>query len=167
MSHGRTPSETLALHTLALVRELDDCELCTALADPGLTASGGAGALEELRLFLAEQLLQQPPAELARFTFPAGTRLEEIDVELRRRDLPRRAARQAPVTVPCAVVPHGADCWVLVPAIRHVVHVAGREPLEATVRAEIQRMVAAMELTPSSCWSCWSCSRPGPTGSSR
>ncbi len=144
------PETTLELRTLVLVRELaDGSELCAPVADLKLASHGRDGAaLADQRLFLEEYLRDQRPEVLARFALPAGTRLEELEVQIPRDDLPERLQLAQPITVCCVVLPQGRDHWVLVPALDHTFHMAPDEDLAQAVEGEVRRMVLARDLTP-------------------
>ena len=148
---GAVGARHLPLRTLILVRYLssDEVVLCRPLADLSRTVYGHKEqAITELRLFLEGYLPEQRPEVQSRFSMPADTEVVRLSVQLDRDDLPRRVQMPLPVEVTCAVVPLGADRWVLVPALDHTVYLAQGDDLEETVGREIRRMTAARELTP-------------------
>lgn len=119
------------------------------LADPRQLSRGATEheALEEQRHFLSRFLAKCPADRIASYMLPAEASLLDLPVVLPRADLPRRLRIQAPVTVPCVVVPQGNAHWVHVIPLQHAVFVRPTEDLERRVTAEIERMAAAQHLT--------------------
>jgi ATP-dependent Clp protease ATP-binding subunit ClpC len=141
----------LELHPAVVVRQhASGAAYAYPLADPSLVcrADDVEQALATQRLFLAEHLGRIDAEHLARFVYPETTALHLVRVPLQRDDLQRRFGFEHPLPVACVAVPVGDALWVHVLALRHVVHVAAGESLEARVADEVVRQVAARELGP-------------------
>jgi hypothetical protein len=147
---GAPPSDALAMRVIALLRRLPSGRCTVApINAPQLTAYGPDGvATADLRLFLSEHLALLPAEQVARFAVSERARLEEVDVLLPREDLPRRIQIDTPLRVPCVVVPDGKHAWVIVVPLRHTFYLRDDESLDESVRAEVTRLVGAMELPP-------------------
>ncbi|MFO0626447.1 MAG: AAA family ATPase [Polyangiales bacterium] len=143
-------SDALAMRVIALLRRLPSGRCTVApINAPQLTAYGSDGvAAGDLRLFLSEHLAHVPAEHVARFAVSERARLEEVDVLLPREDLPRRIQIDTPLRVPCVVVPDGKHAWVIVVPLRHTFYLRDDESLDESVRAEVTRLVGAMELPP-------------------
>jgi ATP-dependent Clp protease ATP-binding subunit ClpC len=141
-------TEPLGIDTWALVRTLEDGRVVAhAVANPSLAAFGAeADALSELRLFLSEWLDTRPAVELARHHLPEGLSLVEVEVELPREDLPKERRFERRVHMPCVVIPHREDRWVVVPMLGQTLHVSAAEPLEETLARELRRLLGAMKV---------------------
>ena len=100
----------LVLETLVHLEGLGGGDaIASALADPELVSVGTQeDALLEQSIGLPVHLVTAPADTLARFSFPAGTRLVRCDVRLPREDLPRSLRVRAKVTVRAVVVPVAA-----------------------------------------------------------
>ncbi|MCX4241410.1 AAA family ATPase [Paraliomyxa miuraensis] len=142
-------SVVLTLEPLVFLRE-HPYGACYAfpMAAPKQLARGGTvdAALEEQRSFLTKYLARCPAGLVAKYVYPEQARLLELPVVLPRGDLPRRLNVQAPVTVPCVVVPEGRAHWVHVVPLGHSVYVRPTEELSRRVTAEIERMAWAQNL---------------------
>ena len=121
----------------------------SSIAAPLLTshASTLEACLTEQRLFLEEHLSQVEPEQLARFSLPAGLRLEMLEVPVTRADLPKRLARPLSIELTTVVVPFQEETWVFVPALDHTVFVGPKQDVRETARADVERVLAARELT--------------------
>src|SRR5262249_5937066 len=153
--HGRTETpisertcvQVEEIRTLVVVRELSNGDvLVFPAADTKLAAYGGEDeALLEARMFLSDYFARADAETVARFLLPEGTTLHETDVLLAREDLPRRVAIDAPIRVPCVVIPDlptpkgERDRWVLVLPLSHVFHVPAPDDLDEAITAEVKR----------------------------
>ncbi|EPX55864.1 ATP-dependent Clp protease [Cystobacter fuscus DSM 2262] len=119
------------------------------VAAPALTshASTLEACLSEQRLFLEEHLSRIEPEHLARFSFPERIRLEMMEIRAARADLPKRLATSTLVELAVVVVPLAAETWVFVPALDHTVFVGPAQDVRETVRADVERLLAARELS--------------------
>ena len=116
---------------------------------PEWAAFGPRGdAMEELRLFLEAQLATLPAPDVAHLHLPPDSAGQLVDVVLAREDLPHALRSQHEVTFPCALIPRGSAHWVIILPLAHSFYVERGEPIEPAIRAETQRLVRAMELTP-------------------
>ena len=144
-----TPEPTaLVIETLLYCRELHSGK-CTAVpvADLSRLAFGSEAAVRQDQIdFLEEYLLTAPAEVVANFALPPAIDLHEVLVTLERADLPRKLRTLLRVNIPCILVPDKRDHWVIVPVIDHTFHVARGADLDATVRAEVARIVPAREL---------------------
>lgn len=162
---GPGPATQISLETLVVARELHGGDFTfSPLAELARVAHGDAEALDELHFFLCNYLPGIPPEAIAAYAAApaddggAAPTLLHVDVPLARPDLPRRGNRRLlpPLSIPCVVVPadptrgpeERGDRWVIVLPLRHVLHVPAGADLEATLRAEIQRLVSAEERSP-------------------
>jgi len=148
---------------LTVLRELPSGDVVRVpVADPKLASIGSRSSTHaELVTFLAEHLATIPPSALARFVSPPGATLISVEVTIEREDLPRRLAIDVPTLFRAVVVPVGKARWVFVPVLGHVAYVDEKEDLEATLKAEIIRLVSASEPTPLS----WLALLPAPAES--
>ncbi len=137
----------LRLDTLVLRRDLWSGQTTFApAAEPQLLCHGDEfGALSELRLLLSEVLGSARPARLTRHLLPPGTALTQVTVPITRRSLPPRLRVPLPIAFTCITVPQGRDAWVFVPAIDHTFYLRSGEELAAAARAEIARVVTALD----------------------
>ena len=144
----------LRFTTLALRRELasEHHELAPVVA-PSVLAYGSEGSTAlELSLALSELADEARPTSVARFLLPGDVRLEEVEVELALRELPRRLAKPFTVTVTVAIVPEPrpdatpAGHWVFVPAIDHAFFLERGDDLADRVQAELAVLPSALEL---------------------
>ena len=119
------------------------------IAAPHLTSHAPTleACLAEQRLFLEEHLSRVGPEQLARFSLPPQVRLEVLELPVTRTDLPKRLARPTPVELTAVVIPFPEETWVFVPALEHTVFVAPSQDVRETVRADLERLLAARELT--------------------
>src|SRR6188508_2460003 len=97
----------LRFSTLALRRELpsDHFELAPLVAPTILAYGPEVRTALELSLALSELGDEARPTTVARHLLPEGVRLEEIEVELGRGELPGRLGKPIPVTITVALVP--------------------------------------------------------------
>jgi ATP-dependent Clp protease ATP-binding subunit ClpC len=119
------------------------------VAAPGLTshAPSREACLAEQRLFLEEHLSKVEPDELARFSLPEQVRVEMIEVLAPRADLPKRLFKPTTLELAAVIVPLAQETWAFVPALDHTVYVARNQEVLATVRADVERLLAAREPT--------------------
>ncbi|PTL85802.1 AAA family ATPase [Vitiosangium sp. GDMCC 1.1324] len=119
------------------------------VAAPALTshASSLEACLSEQRLFLEEHLSRVEPEELARFSLPAQVRLEMLEILAPRADLPKRLIKPTTVELASVVIPLAEETWVFVPALDHTVYVGAKQDVRETVRADVERLLAAREPT--------------------
>jgi hypothetical protein len=146
----------LTFHTLALRRALAaDCFELAPVAAPAITAYGSAHqTMLELQLALSELPDEARPTTVARFLLPDGVRLEDVEVELARPELPGRLGRGFPVTLTLAIVPDvradeaagPAGHWVFVPVLDHACYVGRKEDLARRLTDEIATLPAALAL---------------------
>ncbi|WP_375764969.1 AAA family ATPase [Archangium gephyra] len=117
------------------------------VAAPALTSHAPTleACLGEQRLFLEEHLSRVEPEELARFSFPEQVRLEMLEILAPRADLPKRLVKPVTVELATIVVPLPEETWVFVPAIDHTVYVGKNQDVRETVRADVERLLAARE----------------------
>jgi ATP-dependent Clp protease ATP-binding subunit ClpC len=159
MSSPAAPARTARTHVL-VNEQFDGQCLAHPVAAPTHSAyAREEDALTELALFLREHFGRSPPEAVSRLSLPDGATLLEIAVTLPREEAPRRREPDdVPVTFPCVVVPARSgreppaagerdDVWVLCPVLDHAFHVERDEPLEEAIRAEIRRLVGALDLT--------------------
>jgi ATP-dependent Clp protease ATP-binding subunit ClpC len=152
-----TDQAKLRFTTLALRRELPSEH--HELAPVAATAIASYGTEErtrsELELALSELPDETRPASVARLLLPDGVRLESIDIELARHDLPGRLARPFTMSLTVAVVPDPGDAqsggaprghWVFVPVVDHACYVDRREDLARRVAADLAVLPAALAL---------------------
>ncbi len=139
------------LRTLIAINE-EESGACVAfpVMRPEWAAYGSRDdVLAELRLFLEDQLPHMSAPDVARLHLPETAEGRLVDIMLRRDALPHALRHEASVTFPCAVIPQGGAAWVVVMPLRHVFYVSQDEALDDAVRAEVQRLVNAMTLSPS------------------
>ncbi|HEX8822784.1 MAG TPA: AAA family ATPase [Archangium sp.] len=119
------------------------------LAAPALTshASTREACLAEQRLFLEEHLSRAEPEDLSRFSFPEQARIEMLEILAPRADLPKRLVNPTTLEMVTVVVPLPEETWVFVPALDHTVYVGRNQDLRETVRADVERLIAAREPT--------------------
>ncbi|WP_257445861.1 AAA family ATPase [Archangium lipolyticum] len=119
------------------------------VAAPALTSHAPTreACLAEQRLFLEEYLSHAEPEVLARFSLPAQVRLEMLEILAPRADLPRPLVKPTTVELATVVVPLPEEIWVFVPALDHTVHVGRSQDVRETVRADLERLLAAREPT--------------------
>lgn len=137
----------VSIETAILSRQLPSgLVLAAPVADSTLVARGSeAEVLETQRRFLSKYLISVQPDTLARFCAPAATSLREVEVVLRRHDLPKRLQMRMPVVFACILIAQKRDTWVIVPDIEHTFFVHRREALDEVIRREIARVVGANE----------------------
>jgi ATP-dependent Clp protease ATP-binding subunit ClpC len=150
MTRARSSEAPLEIDTLIVAREMEDGDwLAFPLGDPALVSYGAPDAcLAEQRLFLSEHLAHAEPEVLARFSFPTETHLHEVDVAVARDDLPRALQIETPLRIPCAVIPHESNRWVVVLPLLHTFHLTPRDELDPAIRAEVQRVCRARQMSP-------------------
>jgi ATP-dependent Clp protease ATP-binding subunit ClpC len=141
---------TLDFSTPLLCQQLwnGDYQVCPVAA-PTLVSHADSleACLDEQRLFLEEHLSQVEAEELARFALPASVRLERMEFQATRADLPRRLMKPTALELALLVVPLTDETWIFVPALEHTVFVGKGQPLHETVRADVERLLAARELS--------------------
>jgi ATP-dependent Clp protease ATP-binding subunit ClpC len=146
---GKLRFSTLALHR-ELASELH--ELAPAVASAIAAYGSEERTRSELELALSELPDEARPATVARLLLPDGVRLDQVEVEVARGELPGRLARSHRTTVTVCVVPdvredgETAGHWVFVPVIDHACYVERREDLHARVAAELAVLPAALAL---------------------
>jgi ATP-dependent Clp protease ATP-binding subunit ClpC len=120
------------------------------VAHPNLSSYGEAltACLAEQRLFLEDHLSRADADEVASFSLPAGISLHMVLVNAPRHDLPPRFRRTKPVDLCAVVVPYPGERWAFLPALDHMVHLGRDDELEATIRAEAERLIAGLEPSP-------------------
>jgi len=144
----------LRFTTLALRRELasDHHELAPIVAPTVLAYGPEDRTSLELSLAMSELPEEARPATVARHLLPDGVRLEEVEVELGRGELPGRLGKPIPVTVTVAVVPEPrpdaspAGHWVFIPAVDHACYLERGEDLADRVQAELAVLPSALAL---------------------
>ncbi len=119
------------------------------VASPKLTSHAPTleACLAEQRLFLEDYLSQAEPDVLAHFSLPEKVRIEMIEVLAPRADLPKRLFKPTSLELATVAVPLAQETWVFVPALDHTVYVARNQDLLETVRADVERLLAAREPT--------------------
>src|SRR5688572_28744067 len=143
-------SPTITLKVAVLARELwSGDHLAHPLASEQLAAFGTETDVEEeLRLFLKDHLSRIAAPVLSMFTLPAATRLETLEIEVPREDLPQRLAFEQRIAFSAIVIPFQREAWVIVPKLDHTFYVGKNEDLAKETAAEVRRMAAARELSP-------------------
>jgi ATP-dependent Clp protease ATP-binding subunit ClpC len=138
----------LTIETLLLVEEWPNGHrTATAVAQLDLVSFGSAShVLADFETYLPEYLAEAPAQVVARFALPETTALRRVAVELERADLSARLRRTLRLELPYLVIPHGRDRWARIPALGHTLFLLRREEDDDAVRAEIVRLVAALEL---------------------
>ena len=149
MSETKLRFTTLAVRR-ALASEHDELG---PVAAPGVVAYGTeARTRDELELALSELPDEARPTTVARLLLPEGVRIEHVDVELPRPDMPGRLARPQAARIPVIVVPEPREGfepsghWVFVPVIGHGCYVARGESIEKRLAAELAVLPAALAL---------------------
>ena len=119
------------------------------IAAPNLTSHAPTldACLAEQRLFLEEFLSHVEPEQLARFSLPAQVRLEVLEIQVARADLPKRLVKPTALELTAVIVPFTEETWAFVPALDHTVFVASNQDVRETVRADVERLLAARELS--------------------
>ncbi|HEU0031538.1 MAG TPA: AAA family ATPase [Kofleriaceae bacterium] len=147
-------NDKLQFSTLAVRRELpsEHHELAPVVA-PRIVAYGAEDRTAiELQLALSELPDEARPITVARHLLPDGVRLEHVEVELGRTDLPGRLGRTHAVTIAVIAVPEPrpdappAGSWVFIPVIDHAIYVGRTEVLADRVAAELAVLPAALAL---------------------
>ncbi len=144
----------LRFQTLALRRELasDHHELAPVVA-PNVASYGPEDRTTiELALALSELPDEARPTSVARLLLPEGVRLETIEVEVGRPELPGRLGRLHTVAITVALVPEPkpegppAGHWVFSPVLQHACFVDRKEDLAKRIAAELAVLPAALAL---------------------
>ncbi len=141
-------SQPLTLEVLLVVEELANGDwLAWPFADREKVAYARErdDVLEEQELFLRDHLAMLPAGELARFDPTGEARLHRVEVPLQLAGLPERMSIPEPLSFPCLVVPDAKHAWVVVLPLDHALWVEDPEQLDAEVRREVERVVAARE----------------------
>jgi ATP-dependent Clp protease ATP-binding subunit ClpC len=144
----------LRFTTLALRSELasDHHELAPVVAPTVLSYGPEDRTSLELTLAMSELPEEARPTSVARHLLPDGVRLEQIEVELGRTDMPGRLGKPITVTVTVAIVPEPrpdaspAGYWVFIPAIEHACYLERGEDLADRVQAELAVLPSAIAL---------------------
>ena len=149
-----TPEPKLRFQTLALRRELasDHHELAPVIA-PSITSYGPEDRTAiELQLALSELPDETRPITVARLLLPEGVRLETLEVEVGRPELPGRLGRMHRISITVALVPEPkpegppAGHWVFIPVLQHACFVPRNEDLAKRISAELAVLPAALAL---------------------
>ncbi|WNG37104.1 ATP-dependent Clp protease ATP-binding subunit [Archangium violaceum] len=150
MASSDAASGTLDFSTPLLCQQLwsGDYQVFPVAA-PSLTSHAHSleACLSEQRLFLEEHLSKVEPEELARFSLPAQVRLEMLEIQASRADLPKRLVKPTTLEMAAVVVPLPEETWVFVPSLDHTVYVGPKQDVRETVRADVERLLAAREPT--------------------
>ena len=147
----------LAFTTLALRRMLasDQTELAPVTAPQVLSYGPENRTTQELQLALSELPDEARPTTVARLLLPDGVRLEEVEVEIPRPELPGKLGRPVTVTVTVVVVPEPrpasaggglAGHWVFIPILGHACFVTPKQDLAQRVGDEVSVLPAALAL---------------------
>jgi ATP-dependent Clp protease ATP-binding subunit ClpC len=141
--------------TTLVVRRIHASELheVAPVAAPAIAAYGAEDhAVSELGLALSELPEESLPRTVARYLLPDGVRIEHVDVELGRAQLPGRLGRKHAVRIAIVVVPEPrpdaspAGSWVFFPALDHACFVGRTEDLARRVADELAVLPAALAL---------------------
>ncbi len=138
----------------AIRRELpsDHHELTPVTAPEILSYGTEDRTAIELQLALSELATEARPQTVARHLLPEGVRLEDIEVQVGRAELPGRLGRKLAITITVAVVPEPrpdagpAGHWVFIPALEHACFVDRTEVIAERVAAELAVLPAALGL---------------------
>ena len=144
----------LQFTTLALRRELpSDHHELAPVVEPTVASYGSEDrTATELQLALSELLEEARPQGVARHLLPAGVRVEEIEVQVGRSELPGRLGRKLGITLTVAIVPEPrpdagpAGHWVFLPVLEHACYVDRTEDIAERVQAEVAVLPAALGL---------------------
>ncbi|MDX2089947.1 MAG: AAA family ATPase [Kofleriaceae bacterium] len=144
----------LTFQTLALRRMLpsDYTELAPVTSPSVMSYGSEDRTALELSLAMSELPTEARPTTVARFLLPDGVRLEEVEVEVGRAELPGRLGRMRPLTITVALVPEPrpegpiAGHWVFVPVLQHACFVARNEDLAQRLSAELAVLPSALSL---------------------
>jgi ATP-dependent Clp protease ATP-binding subunit ClpC len=147
----------LEFMTLALRRALasDQSELAPVTAPQIMSYGPEDRTTQELQLALSELPDESRPTTVARLLLPDGVRLEEVEVEIPRKNLPGKLGRPLVVTVTVIVVPEPrpanagggiAGHWVFVPVLAHACFVTPKQDLAQRVSDEVSVLPAALAL---------------------
>ncbi len=147
----------LSFTTLVLRRTLasDQSELAPVTAPSVLAYGPEDRTTQELQLALSELPDESRPTTVARLLLPDGVRLEEVEVEIPRANLPGKLGRPITVTISVVVVPEPrpanagggvAGHWVFVPLLHHACFVTPKQDLAQRVSDEISVLPAALAL---------------------
>ncbi|MBL9015421.1 MAG: ATP-dependent Clp protease ATP-binding subunit [Myxococcales bacterium] len=152
MTAPRDPK--LRFSTLALRRELpsDNHELAPVIA-PQITSYGPPDrTTTELSLALSELPDEARPITVARLLLPDGVRLETLDVEVARPELPGRLGRKHAIALTVVLVPEPkpegppAGHWVFIPVLSHALFVPRSEDLARRIADELAVLPSALAL---------------------
>ncbi len=146
--------DKLRFQTRAIRRELpSDHHELAPVTDPSILSYGAEDRTAiELQLALSELATESRPHTVARHLLPDGVRLEEVEVQVGRPELPGRLGRRFPITITVAVVPEPrpdagpAGHWVFLPALAHACFVDRTESIADRVQAELAVLPAALGL---------------------
>jgi ATP-dependent Clp protease ATP-binding subunit ClpC len=144
----------LRFTTLAVRRALaSEHDELGPVAAPQVTAYGPEPKTrDELELALSELPDEAKPTTVARLLLPEGVRIEQVDVELPRPDMPGRLSRAHSARIPVIVVPEPREGfepsghWVFVPVIAHGCYVARGESIDKRLAAELAVLPSALAL---------------------
>jgi ATP-dependent Clp protease ATP-binding subunit ClpC len=155
------PSAPRTLRTLIALHE-ESSGACVAypVMRPEWAAFGDRDdVLTELRLFLEAQVRKLSAPEVAHLHLAPDVSGRLVPVTLGRVDLPHALRHASEVVFPCALIPKGDAHWVVILPLRHSFFVEPDEPLVPAIRAEAERLIRALEPTPSQ----WLDLLPAPT----
>ncbi|MDB4957290.1 MAG: ATP-dependent Clp protease [Myxococcales bacterium] len=146
--------DKLRLTTLAIRREMPSEHVEMApLVSPAITAYGEEDrARSELALTLSELPNETRPATVARLLLPDGVRLEHIEIDFTRTEMPARLAKPQRATLTVVVVPEPREAadpaghWVFVPVLEHACYVDRKQKLADRLAAELAVLPAALAL---------------------
>ncbi|HEY3450282.1 MAG TPA: AAA family ATPase [Myxococcales bacterium] len=108
-----------------------------------------AACLAEQRLFLEEYLAAAEPGVVARYAVPSSAKLVDLEIDAPRADLPKRLAIPGSISLTCVAVSFKEESWAFLPTLGHAVRIEAKADLVEVVKAEAERLIAALELSPS------------------
>jgi len=146
--------DRLRFQARAIRRELpsDHHELSPATEPAVLSYGTEDRTAVELQLALSELATETRPQTVARHLLPDGVRLEDVEVEVGRPELPGRLGRRFPITITVAIVPEPrpdaapAGHWVFIPVLDHACYVDRTERIADRLQAELAVLPAALGL---------------------
>ncbi len=149
-----TGEPKLRFQTLALRRELpSDHHELSPVAAPQVTSYGPEDRTRtELALALSELPDESRPTTVARLLLPDGVRLENVEVEVGRPELPGRLGRTHTISITVVLVPEPktegppAGHWVFIPVLHHACFLDHKENLANRIAAELAVLPAALAL---------------------
>nr|HEX4317873.1 AAA family ATPase [Kofleriaceae bacterium] len=149
-----TPDAKLRFTTLALQRTLasEHVEISPVVLPAIVSYATEDRAAPELALALSELPSESRPATVARLLLPDSVRIEHVEVQVSRGELPGRLGRPFPITLTVAVVPEPrtdappSGHWVFVPVLDHAIFVTRKEDLATRLAAELAVLPTALDL---------------------